>query len=691
MSNHDRSVAILCDGNIIAAISEERIDRRKHSQGFYSNQPNHIVLPPSAAINYCLDKSNLKIDELDYIVVGRSITSALDVARKYIPIQDKSKIIEFPIPFHHSVHAASAYYGSGFDDSLIVVADEQGHWIDGKKFEKLTAYIGNDGKIKECNKQYGDYFNISLGMFYDLFSYALGFNDGGLPAAGKTMGLSAFGGENKNKLELFKFTNGDVDANIEKIIEFLQIHSVLDPKFTMITKENITDYSTILDEIGKYITPIEWNTKVAKDIAWKAQSELQNILIKYIQWLNQKYKKTKLCLAGGIFLNSVANGLIFEKLGFKNIYIFPASTDDGTAVGLAYKAYSELVQGKNNSCKTMYLGRNYSQQEIVDVLRKENLRYVYCDKLEEKVAKEIAKDNIIGFFHGSSEFGPRALGNRSILANPCLESVKIRVNKDIKHREAFRPLAPVVIETKASEYFDISCTSPYMLLVGKVKDESLVGIKHIDGTARVQTVSKEQNACLYKILQEYGDITKKYVLINTSFNVNGEPLVETPLDAICSFFTSDLDILFLENYMISKNDYTEEELERLHVKYISKNKETILKLASWQINNENYEKAYIYLNLLQTTNLFNTLNDNEKIELFYMMAIYYGSIELYDKGIEYLEKIMDSIYYNINFADIYLLKIHFMKKINKCTVHENKIAMELQKLEAIGALKYVQK
>lgn len=691
LSNHDRSASILCDGEIVVAISEERLDRRKHSQGFYANQSNSIVLPPFASINYCLDYCKISIDDLSLVVVGRSITTALETAKKYIPIRDKSKIVEFELPSHHSAHAFSAYFASGFESALVVIADEQGSWINSKSYEKVTAFEVNGNKLTEINKQYGDYYNISLGMFYDLFSYALGFSDGGLPAAGKTMGLAAYGHYDNYDKELITFEEGNINININNVIEYLKSYKIISKNFNFHKGKLTVDHSTILDELKKFITPIHWNSNSAKNIAWRAQNELEKILLKYITWLIKKTGSKKLCLAGGTFLNSVSNTLIYNNSDINDIYIYPASTDDGTAVGLAYKGYYEILNGSKKANSSIYLGKVYSNNEIENTLKSLNIRYMYSDNYIKEAALAIHSNKIIAFFHSSSEFGPRALGNRSILANPCSNELKIKVNRDIKHRESFRPLAPIVLEEHCSDYFDLKTTSPYMLLIGNVKDKSLVGITHHDNSARIQTVNQSQNSTIYNLVKEYGNISGKYVVLNTSFNVNGEPLVETPFDAIYSFFTSDIDILFLDNFIISKEDFSKDELEDYFNLYVKKEKNSLLILSQWEYSNNRYVEGEKYLRILKNTSIFNELNDQEKIQVFYLYSMYYESLGNYDLAIEYIDKIINNTLFQINFADIYLQKVNLLSKVGKDITIENKISSQLQRIEAEGLINYVKK
>lgn len=695
MSNHDRSVVISRNGKILAAISEERLDRRKHSQGFYSDQACNIILPPMSSINYCLEKVNIKIDELDKIVVGRSIQSALKAAKQYIPILDKSKIVESKLPSHHYSHAVSAYYPSGFEDALVFVADEQGHWINEHYYEKLSVYIVKNGKFSVYHKQYGDYYNISLGMFYDLFSYILGFSDGGLPAAGKTMGLAAYGEYKKDVPKLLNVNNLKINIDIDKIIQYLQENLILDHEFVLKRVVKPISHSTVLDELKKYLKIIHWESEAAKNIAWKAQQELEDSVVELVKNVVEETGIKKICFAGGIFLNSVVNSKIYNEVRPDGIFIQPASTDDGTAIGLSLIGYYDYLQGTQRaSFDNVYFGRSYQDDEVKGLFDHENLRYSIRKDISSKIANHLIQNKVVAFMDTElgCEFGPRALGSRSILACATSKEIKDKVNLDIKRRESFRPLAPVVLEEKCSHYFDIDIPSPYMLLVAPIIDKTLVGVEHADSTARVQTINQTQNPRLYSIINEYGCLSDKYVIMNTSFNVNGEPLVETPLDAIYSFFTSDLDVLFVGRYEIKKSDYSKEELEDLRIKYTKKDPTSLLKLAQWEMDKKgNLKRIEKYLNLIRDTFLFNQTSDEQKIQLFYLYSLLYSDKKDYKRAVEYLDKIIlsNNSALSENLADIMLQRTAMLRAMEHDISLENKIVKELQLYEDLGVVKYV--
>lgn len=688
-SNHDRSAALLRDGKIVCAISEERIDRRKHSQGFYGDNSRSIVIPPLAAINYCLEEECIAIDDLDLIVIGRSMQSCIDNVMKYIPIKDKRKIKELPIPSHHKAHAYSSYFASGFDKSLIIVIDEQGHWLENNTFEKESIYIGKESEIEELQSFSGNYTDISIGMFYDLFSVILGFTDGSVPAAGKLMGLSSYGHELNNVSILEMEDDGNIVVDWKNLVDYLKLKKVLPQDFSLksFKMEYEYKYHTILEEIQKYLNELEWKSKEGQDIACKAQMEIENAIINLVNYWIAKTGITRLCLAGGVFLNSIVNYQILEKTDIKEIYIQPAATDDGTAIGYAYIGYYKLLENTNR-CKlqNVYLGKSYENIEIENTLKYYEIPYKYINNIVHKAAECINENKIVAWYQGRSEFGPRALGNRSILASPLSIAIRDRINSDIKRRESFRPFAPAVIEEEASKYFRLICRSPYMLLVSDVLDEKLEGIRHVDGTARVQTVNIDDNELFYNLIRSYEKLSGKAVILNTSFNVNGEPLVETPYDAIKSFMVTEIDVLCIGNYFIEKSFFSLAEREDIKWKLLDIQKDDYFKIGESLFDHGKYDEAMGYFKVVLSSPIFNMMGEGKKRKLFYYVSYIYYLNDDYEESLTYIDKVLDSITFGFNASEMIRYKKILLNKMNKEN-DLNRLEKVIYEMEQKGVIK----
>lgn len=653
VSNHDRSAALLKNGEIICAISEERLDRRKHSEGFYNNSHNGIILPPMASITYCLNFANICIDDITLLVCGRSITTCKDVVLKYIPIKDKSKIVEIPIPSHHLAHAYSTYFASGFNESIIFVIDEQGHWND-DKFEKISIYYAKDEKVSKIRKFFGNYFDISLGMFYDFFATIIGFSDGMLPAAGKLMGLAAYGTLKENDFYLIDLEeDGNVKINIEKLLIYLKQENILDSNYYIdFNIKPPKGYGTILTEIVKVVERVTWESELGKMMAYKAQIELERAVLHIVSTFIKK-ENINVCLAGGIFLNSIINNQILELNSVKHIYIQPAATDDGTAIGYAYWGYTKHLNYSNwKKMDNVYLGRNYSREEIENEIKKWEIKYTEKENICQETARYISENKIVCWFQGRSEFGPRALGNRSIFANPGGTEIKDYLNLKVKRRESFRPFAPVILFDQTNKYFDIKDESPYMLLVTNIKSNLFPAITHADGTSRIQTITKSNNNLLYSLLVEVDKYMGIPMVLNTSFNINGEPLVETPYDAIRSFFLCDADILIMNNFVINKEIISNEDIRNIRHKIIVSEPYNLYKngmiMAKKRIDN----LALEYFMELCNTSEYNELGKKELLELHIKLAELFLEQNNLEKSNLYMEKIINGLKLDISLPDV---------------------------------------
>ena len=556
---HDSAAAILKDGEVIAAIEEERFSRKKFDDGF-----------PKLAINWCLeqakllpnqinsvafyDKPVLKFERLldNYIAVApRGLSSFLNIIPKWIHrrlwIKDeikknlngfKGKII---FPEHHVSHAAHAFFTSPFTDSAILTVDGVGEW-------STTGFgSAHDTKIEITHDIRWPH---SLGLFYSAFTYFLGFkvNEGEY----KLMGLSAYGKPVYYDLILDELIDVKNDGSIH-----------LNMKYFAFTYDKVMTNQNFSNLFG--IQPRKEGQKMEQihyDIASSAQLVLEDILLKMVDHVYKKTKQKNLCFGGGVALNGVANHRILKDGPFEKLHIPPSPGDAGSAVGCAQYSYfcheknrREIQFDAERIQNNIYLGPSFSNDEIKLYLDTNNIEYKFFEREEllETSAKLITEGNVVGWFQGRMEWGPRALGNRSILADARLAEMKDILNEKIKHRESFRPFAPSIMEEYVSEYFELDVPSPYMLLVAKVKKpDKIPAVTHVDGTGRLQSVSKHVNPLYYDLINKFYEKTGVPVIINTSMNVMGEPIVNTPEQAHAMILKTDMDYLVMGNFILSK-------------------------------------------------------------------------------------------------------------------------------------------
>lgn len=544
---HDRSVSVVADGILIGSLASERIDRIKHSIS---------AEIPFDTINALLKYLKIDIYSIKYVGITYAAVEIKNLERYfYDQLKDSYPSWEFKlIPVsHHLAHAASAYYTSDFDKTLVFVADGGGDLVNGEE-EAESVYIASAEGIHLAEqrlqsnvvhtltrKQFHLYpfmnnkyksEQVSIAKKYEQITYMAGF---GWNQAGKTMGLASYGKE-LFPLESPTITSLQFDLSLE-----------------LLTKEI---YQLYLASGLKY--PFYIN-KYKKDIAKTVQLFTEKLIISIIKYLLEKYKIKKLCLAGGLFLNCLLNHKILEAFPDVTLHICPASGDDGQAIGASFIAYQYFNEHKIHRKKTIpYLGLSYDDTEILTAIKGHGLNYKYYTNQKELypiIAAEIYSNKIVGFFTGRSEIGPRALCHRSLLANATWDEMKDYLNNKVKHRENFRPFAPVILEEFEMEYFKLKQTSPYMLLAPETNSEYITlipSVVHVDKTARVQSVNAENNPYIYGILQEFYKLSGVPVLLNTSFNDNGEPIVESPEDAINTFLSTQIDVLILENFIIYK-------------------------------------------------------------------------------------------------------------------------------------------
>jgi len=557
---HDSAAALLKDGHVIAAVEEERFSRKKFDDGF-----------PKMAIEWCLkeaginasqinsvafyDKPVLKFERLldNYIAVApRGLYSFLDVIPKWIHkrlwIKHEIKKAlkgfkgEIIFPEHHLSHAAHAFYTSPFEESAILTIDGVGEWS--------TASIGyaKNNSIKITNDIRWPH---SLGLFYSAFTYFLGFkvNEGEY----KLMGLSSYGKPKYYDLILNNLIDVKDDGSIH-----------LNMKYFAFTYDKVMTNKKFSDLFG--ISPKTKNEKTLQihfDIGASAQKVLEDVILKMVNHVYEKTKMENLCIGGGVALNGVANYKILKEGPFENIHIPPSPGDAGSAIGAAQYLYHNYHNNERiietdpakRIHENIYVGPSFSNEEIIEFLDSKNISYESFDResLLKKTAQLIADGNIVGWYQGKMEWGPRALGNRSILADPRRADMKDILNTKIKHRESFRPFAPSILEEHVSEYFDMDIPSPYMLMVSTVKKPKVIpAVTHVDGTGRLHTVSKKSNPLYYDLINEFYLLTGVPVIINTSMNVMGEPIVNTPEQAYQMIVKTDMDCIVIGNNLVRK-------------------------------------------------------------------------------------------------------------------------------------------
>jgi len=596
---HDSSAALLKDGEIISAVQEERFTRIKHDSSF-----------PSESIKYILDDSSIKLSDIEAIVFYekpflkferlletyiafapkgfKSFSASMpvwlreklfqkDLILKELKNIDQSFTNLKKIKFseHHASHAASAYYPSPFDEAIILTLDGVGEWA------TSTIGIGKKNKFEILKEIH---FPHSLGLLYSAFTYYLGFkvNSGEY----KVMGLAPYGIPKYKSIILDNLITVKDDGSFKINMKYFDFAT--DLKMTNKKFNNLFGAKRRNPETDKL-------TDFHMDIASSLQAVTEEIVLKITKSIRAEYKIENLCMSGGVALNCVANGKIVKNKVFEKIWIQPASGDSGGSLGaaLAYW-YNELGNERFSSKDAMkgsYLGPKYNEDNIDAVLKRigANYKKLTDDELLNLVTDELINEKAIGWFQGRMEFGPRALGARSIIADARSEKMQRNLNLKVKFRESFRPFAPAVLREKVNEYFEINQDSPYMLLVSNVnekikikmseKDKKLFGIEklnvkrsnipavtHVDYSARIQTVHQETNKKFYELIKKFDEKTNCPVLVNTSFNVRGEPIVNTPEDAFRCFMGTDLDLLIIENFVLFK----EKQDKKLLVDYKNK-------------------------------------------------------------------------------------------------------------------------
>ncbi len=576
---HDSAACLVQDGNIIAAAQEERFTRKKHDFNF----PNH-------AINYCLDEGELKARDLDFVVFydkpfikfERILETYLAYAPfgiqsfiKAIPLWIKQKLFmkEFikkeldydgKILFteHHESHAASAFFPSPFQQAAFLTMDGVGEWA-------TSSYgVGRDNKVTLLSETR---FPHSLGLLYSAFTYYTGFkvNSGEY----KVMGLAPYGEPKYKDLILSELMDLKEDGSFMLNMEYFDYCAGLQ----MTSKK--------FEELfgGPARKPETLLTQRDMDLARSVQDVIEEVMLRTTRHIHKETGEKNLCLAGGVALNCVGNGRILREGPFEHIWIQPAAGDAGGALGAALFAWYQYLDNKRTADgqrdfqRGSYLGPEYKNGAIADYLQRNNIPYTELpdEEIPEKIADLIAQEKVIGWFEGHMEFGPRALGARSIIGDARSPKMQEIMNLKIKFRESFRPFAPSVVRERVSDYFEMDCDSPYMLLVAPVKKElcremtdeeqklfgldklhvsrsTIPAITHVDYSARIQTVDRENNPLFHAVISKFDEKYGCPVVINTSFNVRGEPIVCSPEDAYLCFMRTNIDYLIMGNFLLDK-------------------------------------------------------------------------------------------------------------------------------------------
>lgn len=547
---HDSSACVVRDGELLFAVAEERLSRVKHDASF-----------PARAIQACLNIANVHERELDEICFGWSAPRAayfhdlgcfalgkepltylncLNTTRSFLSMWHQrggqnpfhqhfpGTRARFRFVDHHLAHAISAYAYSGFDEAAILVIDGRGAW------EATSIWRGNDGRLEHI--QTIPWPN-SLGMFYAQFTKYLGFEP--WSDEWKVMGLAPYGEHGMNLQDFVTINDDSYHVNIRRL---------------MVRDSSPVD--GIEQKLGPRREPENEITDRHKNIAFAVQDTCEQAMLMLAQKAVEKTGMRDLCLAGGVALNSKANGKIFRSGKVNRLFIQPAAGDDGACLGAALAPCLDN-DGKLTlrKMRSAYLGPAYSSEDVEGILRTYKLRYTHSHDVASCAAELLAAGKILGWFQGRMEFGPRALGNRSILADPRDPEMTTRVNNAVKFREWWRPFAPSLLAESAGEYLETATESPFMILTSQVKLEKrneIPAVTHVDGSCRPQTVQKDVNPLYWQLIRKFGDRTGVPVLMNTSFNLRGEPIVCNPTDAVRTFFSSGMDVLVIGDFIVEK-------------------------------------------------------------------------------------------------------------------------------------------
>ena len=553
---HDSAACLIKNGIVVAAAEEERFTRKKHDTSF-----------PTNAANYCLKEGSIGIKDIDYVAFyekpllkfERLLSQHLEMFPKSfwsfykaLPswLNEKLRvpsIIRKKLKYggeilfieHHLAHAASAFLVSPFEEAAILTVDGVGEWA--------TASYGY-GKGNEITLLKELAFPHSIGLFYSTITAHLGFSVNN--SEYKVMGLGPYGKPAYYE-KLKKVVDIKDDGSIELDIDYFDFHY----KLTMQSQKFVLEF-------GPIRKPNEEVTQKHKDIASSAQKITEEVLFKMLNHLHKQTNMKNLCMAGGVALNSVANGKIKKNTPFENVWVQPAASDAGTSLGAAAYSYNTIFGHKRKYVmESAYLGPSFSNDYVQDFLDKNKIAYKTFKNdsvLVKLTANLLYNSNVIGWFQGRMEWGPRALGARSILSNATNQNMKEILNTKVKHREKFRPFAPVISKEDVHDYFEIDKDDePFMLFVYPFKQSKkklVPSVVHVDGTGRLQTTSKEENALYYGVIKEFENLSGVPILVNTSFNIRGEPIVCTPENAYRCMMGTGIDYLVMGKFLIKRDD-----------------------------------------------------------------------------------------------------------------------------------------
>lgn len=552
---HDSSACIVIDGKLITAIEEERLNREKHTRAF-----------PSKAVERCLKIASLRYQDIDHIAIsikpshnlGRKIRYSLAhlnifktfINHEFVHAYNKQKLfrgwfkrhwsgeskkpkVHF-IP-HHFCHAPGSFFVSPYPEAALLSIDGSGEWA--------TTWLGH-GKDNTVSCLGESFFPHSLGSYYESVTQFCGFKT--MYDEGKTMGLAPMGDASVFKKEVEKLIEIDKNGKIKLDLSYFRFQNMGWQRCS----------EKFFEVFG---TPREPDAPFEKhhlDVAAAFQRVLEDKVLEICEILYQKTKTDYLVISGGVSLNSVMNGRIVRESKFKDIYVMPAAGDNGTSIGAAYYLWNKILkQPRSFIHNNPYVGTSYNNDEIEKVLVIAKAAYEYHENICDVASDLLQKGNIIGWFQGAMEIGPRALGSRSILANPAIPNMKDKINSEVKFREAYRPFAPSTIIEAKNDFFDLEVEAPFMLKVCNVlkdKQNVIPAVTHVDGSARLQTVTQELHPRYYEVIKMLGKKTGVPIVLNTSFNIQGEPVVESPKDAIRCFFSTGLDALVIGNYVLLK-------------------------------------------------------------------------------------------------------------------------------------------
>ncbi|MEX0618659.1 MAG: carbamoyltransferase C-terminal domain-containing protein [Pseudohongiellaceae bacterium] len=549
---HDTSACLVKDGELLLALEEERFSREKHTWKF-----------PSNAVKKCFEISGVSPEEVDHVAV--SINPAKDMMKKLVYagklfsqsgpfvkhefLRTWSRQREFnawledtwpeqkPVVHmvdHHLAHVVGSYLVSPYEKAALLSMDGSGEWS--------TTWLGEiDGNEVTCYSE--SLFPNSLGSFYEAATQFCGFRPN--YDEGKTMGLAPFGDAGTFETQMGKLVSVDEHGGVFIDLSYFSYQNAGNNR---LGQKYVETFGA--ERNGG---PIE---KYHENVAAAAQRVLEDRVLEMCRVLEKRSSADYLVIAGGVALNSVMNGRILRETRFKDLYVMPAAGDNGTCIGAAYYVHNvKLGNDKRYVHSNPFLGTEYGDEAIEATLRECKLRYEKVDDICMEVARRLHEGEIIGWFQGRMEIGPRALGARSILADPTRAHMKDKINAEVKHREAYRPFAPSAIVEEHRKYFDIEVEAPFMLKVCQVREEyksRLPAITHVDGSARLQTVSSETHNTYHRLISEFGKLSGIPVVLNTSFNIMGEPMVESPLHAVRCFFSTGLDSLAIGSYLVRK-------------------------------------------------------------------------------------------------------------------------------------------